>query len=174
VNTFSVYLCTDINPRASLCTSSTGLQNQVRITSASALSTHKSIKVLLDPLTASFASPFLDRLHHRVDILLFNPPYVPTLSSDACSAQKTADIEGSWAGGTSGMQITNQFLPFVEVRTSVKRLVWNQAKIQRTAFIVTERSILSCSCETKRHLGSSTEDVGRVWSARRGWAPHIF
>ena len=35
---------------------------------------------------------------------------------EARDAQDTRDIEGSWAGGTNGMDITDRFLDLVEVR----------------------------------------------------------
>jgi release factor glutamine methyltransferase len=69
-------------------------------------------------MIASLALPLLSRLKHSVDVLLFNPPYVPTITDEAEDAQGTADIEGSWAGGTNGMQITDIFLHTVEVRSS--------------------------------------------------------
>lgn len=50
-----------------------------------------------------------------MDILLFNPPYVPTDTSEVSSAQSSADIAGSWAGGTDGMEITDRLLQDVEV-----------------------------------------------------------
>jgi release factor glutamine methyltransferase len=69
-------------------------------------------------MIASLALPLLSRLRHSVDILLFNPPYVPTVIDEAENAQGTAGIEGSWAGGLDGMQITDVFLQTVEVRFS--------------------------------------------------------
>jgi len=93
-----MYLCTDINPHACLCSLSTGVQN----------------KVSLEPINSSFAFPFHFRLKHSVDIIVFNPPYVPTLMDEAREAQDTRDIEGSWAGGTNGMDVTDQFLDLVE------------------------------------------------------------
>ncbi|OJA07639.1 hypothetical protein AZE42_01108 [Rhizopogon vesiculosus] len=95
----SLYLCTDINQHATRCTLSTGKQN----------------KITLDPVTCSLTRPLLSRLHHTVDILLFNPPYVPTDTYEASSAQSNADIAGSWAGGTDGMEVTERLLQDVEV-----------------------------------------------------------
>lgn len=66
-------------------------------------------------MTCSLARPLLSRLHHAVDILLFNPPYVPTATDEASGAQSNADIAGSWAGGTDGMEITDRLLQDVEV-----------------------------------------------------------
>jgi release factor glutamine methyltransferase len=69
-------------------------------------------------MIASLALPLFARLKHSVDILLFNPPYVPTVIAEAENAQGTADIEGSWAGGIDGMHVTDIFLQTVEVRSS--------------------------------------------------------
>jgi release factor glutamine methyltransferase len=72
------------------------------------------VKTPLDPLIASLASPFMERLKHSVDILLFNP----TSFSEASAAQDLSDgvgIASAWAGGMDGMEVTNRFLPFVEV-----------------------------------------------------------
>jgi methylase of polypeptide subunit release factors len=57
-------------------------------------------------------------MKHFIDIILFNPPYVPTLAEEVLDAQEVRDIEGSWAGGQDGMQITNQFLKEVDVGLS--------------------------------------------------------
>jgi methylase of polypeptide subunit release factors len=77
-----------------------------------------SDQVTLDPINASFASPLRSRLKNSVDILLFNPPYVPTNIDEAEDAQSNPDIQGSWAGGTDGMQITGQLLQDVKVYAS--------------------------------------------------------
>ncbi|TFY64763.1 hypothetical protein EVG20_g5844 [Dentipellis fragilis] len=90
----SVYLCTDINPHAARCTASTGQQN----------------KIPLNPILASLAGPLSKRLLHSVDVLLFNPPYVPTYSEEADAAQEGAGIAGSWAGGADGMRVTERLL----------------------------------------------------------------
>ncbi|GBE78428.1 S-adenosyl-L-methionine-dependent methyltransferase [Sparassis latifolia] len=94
----ALYLCTDINSRACCATRSTGRQN----------------KIPLEPLNTFLAEPLFPRLHHAVDILLFNPPYVPTYSDEANAAQHGADIQGSWAGGTDGIQVTEKLLQQVE------------------------------------------------------------
>ncbi|KAF8592060.1 S-adenosyl-L-methionine-dependent methyltransferase [Ramaria rubella] len=94
----SLLLCTDINVHASRCTLRTGRQNNVD----------------LHPVCASLAQPFLDRLRHKVDVLLFNPPYVPTVSEELQAAQAGKGLEGAWAGGADGMQLTNEFLDHVE------------------------------------------------------------
>jgi len=56
----------------------------------------------------------MKRLRHRVDVLLFNPPYVPTVPEELESAQEGKSLEGSWAGGADGMQLTNELLDCVD------------------------------------------------------------
>src|SRR6266436_4780453 len=75
-------------------------------------------------MIASLALPLRSRLKHSVDILLFNPPYVPTVIAEAEDAQGAADIEGAWAGGVDGMQITDVFLQAVEVRSSWRKSLY--------------------------------------------------
>ena len=55
------------------------------------------------------------RLKHAVDILIFNPPYVPTYDDEADDAQQGASIQGAWAGGKDGMQVTDILLDQGEV-----------------------------------------------------------
>jgi len=92
--TNALYICTDINQRASVCTFATGKQN----------------KIPLNPITCDLSKPLLTRLRHCVDVILFNPPYVPTDHEESFHAQGDAGIAGSWAGGPDGMDITNRFL----------------------------------------------------------------
>ncbi|KAH6917440.1 methylase, partial [Coprinopsis sp. MPI-PUGE-AT-0042] len=93
-----LYLCTDINPYACRASQGTGKQN----------------KAELDVLNAYFASPLHSRLNGKVDVLLFNPPYVPTSFEEAKYAQDSHTIDGAWAGGFDGMQVTNYFLGLVK------------------------------------------------------------
>ncbi|KAF8905451.1 S-adenosyl-L-methionine-dependent methyltransferase [Gymnopilus junonius] len=89
-----LYLCTDINPHACRCTLLTGRQNQVDV----------------NVVNGSLTTPFQNRLAHKIDVIVFNPPYVPTLEKEASDAQHSGNIGGAWAGGTDGMRITNVLL----------------------------------------------------------------
>ncbi len=57
----------------------------------------------------------MSRLRRQVDIVLFNPPYVPTEFEEAQTAQQSKGISGAWAGGQDGMSVTNTFLGIVRV-----------------------------------------------------------
>ncbi len=50
-------------------------------------------------------------LSGKVDILLFNPPYVPTESDEVCGN----GIEASWAGGVDGREVIDRFIPLLDV-----------------------------------------------------------
>jgi len=93
----SVYLCTDINIHAARCTSATGQRN----------------KVLLNPVVTSLLHGLVPRLLGNVDLLIFNPPYVPTDEEEAFRAQSNRSISGAWAGGAQGMGITEALLEMV-------------------------------------------------------------
>ncbi|WBW75165.1 eRF1 methyltransferase Mtq2 [Schizosaccharomyces osmophilus] len=51
------------------------------------------------------------RIRKSVDVLLFNPPYVPTEFEEI---PKEANIASTWAGGTDGMDVTSQLLRIVD------------------------------------------------------------
>lgn len=76
---------------------------------------HFSSQVSIHPINANLASPLHERLRHSVDVILFNPPYVPTLHEEVQGAQSVGGIQGSWAGGPQGMSVTDVFLEHVEV-----------------------------------------------------------
>lgn len=59
--------------------------------------------------------PLCLRLSRGIDLLIFNPPYVPTYNEEVDDAQKTGDIQGAWAGGKDGMQLTDVLLDQLDV-----------------------------------------------------------
>jgi release factor glutamine methyltransferase len=77
----------------------------------------------LSVIVCDLANPLFKRLKGNVDVLIFNPPYVPTDQQEASEATKNRRIESSWAGGLQGMSVTNRLLPQVEVRSPVVQLI---------------------------------------------------
>ncbi|KAF9786059.1 S-adenosyl-L-methionine-dependent methyltransferase [Thelephora terrestris] len=90
----SLYLATDINPHACRCTIATARKNKSEV----------------DTIHTSLTRPLSSRLRNSVDLLIFNPPYVPTESTESQEGQKHGQISGSWAGGFDGMEVTNTLL----------------------------------------------------------------
>nr|CAD67788.1 methylase [Tetraodon nigroviridis] len=89
----ALYLCTDLNPAAAQCTAKTSSCNRVS----------------LQPVITSLVDGLLPRLSGKVDVLVFNPPYVVTPSDEVGSR----GIEAAWAGGRRGREVTDRFLPVV-------------------------------------------------------------
>ena len=87
---------TDINPHAAQIAAETLRRN----------------KVSGDIIRSHFTSCFGDRLHHRVDVLIFNPPYVPSPESEL----GRTDLIAALSGGEDGRVVTDEFLPCVDVR----------------------------------------------------------
>ncbi|VDM60354.1 unnamed protein product [Angiostrongylus costaricensis] len=83
-------LATDCNPHALECTVQTGKLNDVEI---------EVIRTDLDN--------GLNQLENKVDVLLFNPPYVPT------DKRPENDLERCWAGGLHGRGVMDRLLPRV-------------------------------------------------------------
>ena len=79
-------------------------------------------------VNGSLASPFQSRLAQQIDVVIFNPPYVPTLEEEASDAQLSGSIGGAWAGGTDGMKITNVLLRQIDVRRYAFRVNFTHHK----------------------------------------------
>lgn len=66
----------------------------------------------IEVLQSDLTSPFIGTLDGKVDLLIFNPPYVPTESEELEQARvrSSNQIPLSWAGGQDGRVIIDQFL----------------------------------------------------------------
>ena len=98
-------IAVDINRDACRVTQNTVRQNNVRY---------------LDIVQTDLLSGILERLHNKVDVLVFNPPYVPTDDDEEQTSQQqllsgdsSIAIAASWAGGSTGMNVTNRLLQVV-------------------------------------------------------------
>ena len=86
---------TDINPIALQRTKQTAELNSVEI-------------VLVK---SNFVDEIEEEVGGNIDVLLFNPPYVPTPSEEIGGN----GVEASWAGGIDGREVIDKFLPKVKV-----------------------------------------------------------
>ena len=86
----SYYLAVDINPHATLCTKKTGEENGVHI------------ETVVDDMLSSMKT----KLSNKVDLIVFNPPYVVTDSAEVGGNS----ISASWAGGPRGREVIDRFI----------------------------------------------------------------
>lgn len=84
----TLFFAIDINSHACTSTQRTFAQN------------HLHQKHCLNLVRCNLADPLIDRLSSKVDLLLFNPPYVPTETSDVKEV-----IERTYAGGKQGIEV---------------------------------------------------------------------
>eukprot|EP00741_Cyanophora_paradoxa_P002846 tig00000640_g2762.t1 len=87
----AVRFATDINPAALAATQRLAADSGV------------PVELVRTDLVAALET----RLRGRVDVLVFNPPYVPTESSEV----GTPDISAAWAGGFDGREVIDRLLP---------------------------------------------------------------
>jgi len=88
------FFATDLNPFAAKATALTALANKA------------DINVINTDLLSG-----LERLAGKIDVLLFNPPYVATSEEELEESLERKDIYTSWAGGIDGVHTLNRLLP---------------------------------------------------------------
>ena len=93
-STAATYLTVDLNPHANSCTLATGKANGVHI----------------EAVNSSLLAGLRPRIDGNTDVLLFNPPYVPTEEEEELMAQSKAGIEGAWAGGATGTKLVDELI----------------------------------------------------------------
>nr|XP_048278485.1 methyltransferase N6AMT1 isoform X2 [Myodes glareolus] len=100
----ALYMCTDINPQAAACTLETAHCNRVH----------------LQPVVTDLVQGLLPRLKGKVDLLVFNPPYVVTPPEEVGSH----GIEAAWAGGRNGREVMDRFFPLASELLSPRGLFY--------------------------------------------------
>ncbi|KAK1921261.1 hypothetical protein DB88DRAFT_443220 [Papiliotrema laurentii] len=95
----TAHVATDINEKACAATLRTAQANTAS----------------LDALRCHLVGPLFDRVQGQIDLLVFNPPYVPTDEDEQRLryTQEDQGIGGAWAGGHEGMVITERVLDIV-------------------------------------------------------------
>lgn len=83
-----LFFAVDMNPHACTSTKRTFQEN------------HVDQKHALSVVQCDLAGPLLNRLSSKVDLLLFNPPYVPTETADVAEV-----IDRTFAGGEQGIEV---------------------------------------------------------------------
>lgn len=68
----------------------------------------------LEVVTSDFTRN-LEKIEGKIDILIFNPPYVPCTDEEMEHALKFKDSTAAWAGGLHGREIIDRVIP--KVRT---------------------------------------------------------
>lgn len=74
---------------------------------------HHKQALSVNTIQSDLALPLVDRLRGQVDLLVFNPPYVPTTDDELSSPKCLA-----WAGGEDGRSVTDRFLKMVPLLMS--------------------------------------------------------
>ncbi|SCZ87517.1 BZ3500_MvSof-1268-A1-R1_Chr2-2g04983 [Microbotryum saponariae] len=85
------------------------------------LATHEtprlnSLRTPFEIVQTDLCTCLFPRLQHACDVIVFNPPYVPTYEDELELARMEGLLERAWAGGADGMQVTDRLLDVVEVR----------------------------------------------------------
>lgn len=94
-------ISTDVNVRASQITAATMGANGAAGFSGS--------------VVCDLVGPLAERLKNSVDVLIFNPPYVPTDEEEYKRSVETHDISAAWAGGPTGTAVLDRLIPNVKV-----------------------------------------------------------
>ncbi|XP_045396460.1 methyltransferase N6AMT1 isoform X3 [Lemur catta] len=116
----ALYMCTDINPEAAACT----------------LETARCNKVHIQPVITDLVKGLLPRLKEKVDLLVFNPPYVVTPPEEVLPTRKwekwgqflfqvgSHGIAAAWAGGRNGREVMDRFFPLASDLLSPRGLFY--------------------------------------------------
>lgn len=91
--------------------------NRVALDLAKKTATENGVRNL-ELVQCDLAGPLLSQCRHGVDVLIFNPPYVPTPDGEVPNAKNHAAfassgdiIEASWAGGHKGRRVIDRAVP---------------------------------------------------------------
>ena len=78
-----------------------------------------AIQSEVDAIHTPLTEPLSTRLRNSVDVLIFNPPYVPTELEEVQQGQEHGQISSPWAGDFDGIGVANELLHKSEVRNDL-------------------------------------------------------
>jgi release factor glutamine methyltransferase len=93
-NNQTLFFSTDINYKSCIATDLTSIKN----------------KNFINVVNCDLIMPMIERLEKKVDILLFNPPYVVTESHELGAR----NLQAAWAGGNNGREVMDRLFPFID------------------------------------------------------------
>jgi len=69
----------------------------------------------LETIQCDLATPLLSEFRNKIDVIIFNPPYVPTPDEEvvleSTNTTTVGGIEASWAGGERGRRVIDRAIP---------------------------------------------------------------
>ncbi|KAI8873484.1 S-adenosyl-L-methionine-dependent methyltransferase [Ramicandelaber brevisporus] len=149
----SAVFSTDINIRACSATRRTCLAN---------VSHPNPNCITANVINCQFADVLADRLSHSFDLIIFNPPYVPTPSEEVGSL----GIEAAWAGGVDGREVIDEFLPRLDSYLSANGMVYmvllEQNRPREIAEMMSEKYNMQCDVVISRKAGGEKLHIMRI------------
>jgi release factor glutamine methyltransferase len=115
--------------------------------------------VFVDCVNGDLVSSFV--LRKKVDLLIFNPPYVPTEDIEVASSE----IANTWAGGLNGRRVMDRLFPLVSELLSEKG-VFYLVLVEENKPLELEQMFLKlgffCKFVKKRSAGRERLSVLRI------------
>jgi release factor glutamine methyltransferase len=87
--------------------------------------TSEANHVIVESICTRFLNGIEQRCAGQIDLLLFNPPYVPTTIEEANESQLKGEVSAAWAGGENGTHTLRVLLPQVPVCHKILRIKLN-------------------------------------------------
>lgn len=143
----TVSFATDINPAAAATAQKTASLNGV------------ALHVVQTDLVRGLENT----LRHRIDFLVFNPPYVVTPTEEITSSVAAR----AWAGGIDGREVTDRFLPLVDRLLSPRGccylLLLDQNQPKEVMALMEERFRLQSGIILSRKAGREKLHIVKFW-----------
>jgi release factor glutamine methyltransferase len=154
VNKGLLVYATDINPQALNVAHRTALANGIvnirRINAESMMEQQKNdpSRVELCLVHCNVATPLLPFLTNQVDVVICNPPYVPTPPEEVINDTAGNLITAAWAGGLHGRQVIDRIVP---------QMMQLLRKSTGVAYLVTVDENLPWNILSADNVGTSNE-----------------